>query len=155
MKSMMEFGILGVQTAATLLAEEKQYIKPWEGRVKIIQSEQLICVDVDDTLIIHRKAKKSDTIVCFTDPYDKAQRYVTVHKPHVKILKDRKRRGATIVVWSQSGYKWAEAVVKALQLQDYVDYVASKPVAIIDDKPASDWLAERIYLDPNSKYGQL
>lgn len=123
--------------------------------MKVIASEQLICVDVDDTLIKWAKAKKSDTVVAFTDPYDGSQHYVSVHKPHVKILKDRKRRGATIVVWSQSGYKWAEAVVKALQLESYVDFVASKPIAIIDDKPASDWLAERIYLDPSSKYGQF
>ena len=123
--------------------------------MKVIASEQLICVDVDDTLIKWSKIKKSDTCVAFTDPYDCSQHYVAIHKPHIKILKDRKRRGATIVVWSQSGYKWAEAVVRALNLQNYVDFVASKPIAIIDDKPAADWLAERIYLDPNSKYGQI
>lgn len=123
--------------------------------MKVIRSEQLLCVDVDDTLIMHKKAKKGDTVVCFTDPYDGSQRYVVVHKPHVKILKDRKRRGATIVVWSQSGFQWAEAVVVALKLQAHVDFVASKPVAIMDDKPASDWLAERIYLNPDSLYGQV
>jgi predicted phosphatase len=121
----------------------------------IIKSEQVICVDIDETLIMHKKAKKKDLVVNFTDPYDGTLRYVVVHKPHVKILKDRKRRGATIIVWSQSGYQWAVAVVKALQLQDYVDFVASKPVAIIDDKPASDWLAERIYLPHDSLYGQI
>ena len=123
--------------------------------MKVIQSEQLLCVDVDDTLIMHKKAKKNDKVVCFTDPYDGSQHYVVVHKAHVKILRDRKRRGATIVVWSQSGYQWAKAVVEALELQKYVDYVASKPVAIMDDKPASDWLAERIYLNPDSLYGQI
>lgn len=123
--------------------------------MKVIISEQLICVDIDDTLICHKKAKRGDKVVQFTDPYDQTQRTVVVHEPHVKILKDRKSRGATILVWSQSGYQWATAVIKALNLTPYVDYVASKPVAIIDDKPASDWLAERIYLAPESMYGKL
>jgi len=122
--------------------------------MKVISSEQIICVDVDQTLVLHKKLKKKDKIVIVTDPYDNAQRYLAVHIPHVKILKDRKARGAVIVVWSQSGYKWAESVVKALKLEPYVDFVLSKPIAYIDDLPVQTWLAERIYLDPDSHYGK-
>lgn len=120
-----------------------------------LKSEQLICVDCDDTLILWKKAKKKDRVICFTDPYDGSQHYVVAHEGHIKILKDRKKRGATIVVWSQSGHAWATAIVRALNLESWVDITASKPIAIIDDKPASDWLSERIYLSPKSYYGKL
>jgi hypothetical protein len=123
--------------------------------MQVIENEQVICVDVDDTLVLHKKSIKGDRTICITDPYDGSQRYLVVHTGHVKILKDRKSRGATIVVWSQNGWAWAKAVVVALNLQDNVDLIASKPIAIVDDKPASDWLAERIYLQPDSLYGKL
>ena len=121
----------------------------------VIRSEQIICFDVDQTLILHRTAKKKDKIVAVTDPYDFAQRYLVVHEPHIKILKDRKKRGATIIVWSQNGWAWAEAVVRALRLEHEVDLVLSKPIAYVDDLPVETWLAERIYLDADSKYGKL
>lgn len=123
--------------------------------MKVINSEQIICIDVDDTLVMHAKAKKRDNLVHITDPYDGFQRCLVMHVPHIKILKDRKARGATILVWSQSGHAWAEAVICALGLQDYVDYVLSKPTAYIDDKKVQDWMAERIYLEPDSLYGRL
>lgn len=122
---------------------------------KTIKSEQILCFDIDDTLISWRKAKKHDKVVCFTDPYDNSQHYVVVHEPHVKILKDRKARGATIIVWSQSGWAWAQAVVKALGIEGYVDLVASKPVAYVDDKECQQWMGERIFLPEKSKYGKL
>jgi predicted HAD superfamily phosphohydrolase YqeG len=123
--------------------------------MKIIASEQLICVDIDETLILWKKATKGDKVVSFRDPYDGSLHYVVPHNPHIKILRDRKTRGATIIVWSASGWQWAEQVVKALNLQEYVDYIASKPIAYIDDKPVEEWMAERIYLPESSLYGKL
>ena len=123
--------------------------------MQIVKSEQLVCFDVDDSLILHRKAKKKDKVVCFTDPYDGSQHYVVVHEPHIKVLKDRKARGATVVVWSQSGWAWAESVVRALGISQYVDLIASKPILVVDDKPVEQWMGERLYLDPDSKYGKF
>lgn len=122
--------------------------------MQVIKSEQVICIDVDDTLVMHQRAGPGDSVVTFLDPYDKTPRRLVVHEPHVKILMDRKARGATIIVWSQSGYQWAEAIIVALGIQKYVDFIASKPVAYIDDKPVQDWMAERIYLSPASNYGK-
>lgn len=122
--------------------------------MQVIKNEQVICIDVDDTLVLHKRVEAGDTVVSFKDPYDGTARQLVVHMPHAKILRDRKARGATIVVWSQSGWAWAEAIVAAMGLQACVDFVASKPIAYIDDKPVEQWMAERIYLEPGSNYGK-
>lgn len=123
--------------------------------MQVIKSEQVICVDIDDTLVLHKRGAPRDVIVNFIDPYDGTERFLVMHEPHVKILKDRKARGAVIVVWSQSGYAWAETVIKAMGLEPYVDFIMSKPIAYIDDKPVTEWMAERIYLQPDSNYGKF
>ena len=69
------------------------------------------------------------------------------------MLKDRKARGATIHVWSANGYQWALAVVRALELEAYVDFVQSKPTMYVDDLQASEILGERLYLGKDSAYG--
>lgn len=116
-----------------------------------IEGEQNIFIDVDDTLILHKKCKKGDTVVAVTDPYDGQQHYFAVHKAHVKVLKDRKQRGAVIFVWSQNGWEWAEAVVRALNLKEHVNFVLSKPVMHIDDLPCQEWMGPRLYLSPSKK----
>jgi len=119
-----------------------------------IKSEQIICVDIDSTLLLWDAPMLGASYVKFSDPYDGEQKWVAAHLAHIKILKDRKARGATILVWSQSGHAWAKAAIEALKLEPWVDFVASKPIAIIDDLPASEWLQERIYLSPTSQYGK-
>lgn len=41
--------------------------------------------------------------------------------------------GFVVIVWSTSGHEWAEQVVKALKLENEVDYVMSKPHRMFDD----------------------
>lgn len=122
--------------------------------MKIIETEQLLPFDVDDCLIAWGKVPKGRRAITFTNPYDGEQHYVTPNLANIKILKERKARGATILVWSQSGYKKALAVVRALGLEQYVDYISSKPMAYVDDKPCEAWMGERIFLPLDSKYGQ-
>lgn len=122
--------------------------------MKIIKSEQIICVDIDDTLVLWNKKIKIKSILV-KDPYMNKFIKVKPHYAHIQLLKEKKLRGYTIIVWSQGGYKWAETIVKVLKLESYVDLILSKPLAIIDDLPASKWLGERIYIKPNSAYKQL
>lgn len=121
--------------------------------MKVIKSEMNIYVDVDDTLVIWGKPAPDERVIAIKDPYDGTEHYLRPHAGHIKVLKDRKARGAVVHVWSASGYKWAEAVVCALGLQEYVDYVQSKPVLYIDDLEAHEILGERLYLGKNSAYG--
>ena len=119
----------------------------------VIENEQLIYIDCDDTLVMWGSDNEDHQYVNIVDPYDGKNVRLRAHVGHIKVLKDRKARGAYITVWSASGYKWAKAIVEALCLQDYVDVVSSKPFMYIDDLQANDILGERLYLGKDSKYG--
>ncbi len=117
------------------------------------RNEQVIFCDVDDTLVLHDTEKHLDSpTITVIDPYCGTARTLTYHAPHVHLLKERAERGAHIKVMSAGGYKWAEAVVMALGLQDIVAECLSKPVAIIDDLPIEGALGQTMYLHPNSKW---
>ena len=117
--------------------------------MKLIEGENLVCCDVDDTLVMwtdkfrqpHEGAKK------FHDPYDDSANYLTPHRKHIELLKKYKGRGVTVVVWSAAGCKWAESVVKTLGLVEFVDLIMTKPNKIIDDLPVEAIFSTRIYLE--------
>ena len=121
--------------------------------MKVIENEMIIFCDVDDTLILHdiEKHTYAKTIVV-TDPYCGSERVLAVHEPHVQLLTERAARGAYIIVMSHGGYRWAEAVVKALKLEKVVSEVMSKPIAVIDDLPIAHALGDTTYLKPDSKW---
>jgi len=123
--------------------------------MRTIKKESTVWVDCDDTLIMwgkepHMKHKH----IAITNPYDGQIDHLMPHKGHIKVLKDRKARGSFIVVWSAGGYKWAEAVVKALNLEKYVDLCMTKPHMYIDDKEAKDIMGERLYIPFGNGYGE-
>ncbi len=119
--------------------------------MKVIKNEQVIMIDIDDTLVMWN-APRSD-IVEILCPYSKVIKNLTRNRGNIKVLKDRKARGSTIVVWSAGGHAWAEAVVKALNLEEHVDYIMSKPIGYVDDKTADKILGEHIYIPYGSHYG--
>jgi FMN phosphatase YigB (HAD superfamily) len=122
--------------------------------MKIVGQESTVFCDVDDTLVMWKKAKKGQKAVAVTSPHDGQQTYLLPHYGHIKVLKDRKARGSCIVVWSSGGYAWAAAVVKALGLQDYVDFCMTKPHLYMDDKTAKEIMGERLYIPYGDGYGQ-
>lgn len=119
--------------------------------MKVIDNENTVFFDVDETLIQHC-AYTDDCEVEVEDPI--ADRIITVNKhyQHIRLLKEEKARGRYIVVWSAGGYQWAENVIKALDLSIYVDLVMTKPLAYVDDKPITEWLSRRIYISPETRY---
>lgn len=126
-----------------------------ETEVRIINNESNIFFDVDDTLVMWGTAMhEHEDCIVVVDPYDQSLIHLRPHQPHIKLLKNHHARGSYITVWSAGGFQWAEAVIKALQLEGFVDVVMSKPRAYVDDLTASEVLGERIYLDPNSTWGQ-
>jgi hypothetical protein len=122
--------------------------------MKVIATEDLLPFDVDFTLIMHGKIKKHHKVICYTCPYSKQQLTVRVNEPMVAVLKERLARGSTVMVWSKSGYKKAEAVLRALNIDHANLYVTTKFRDYADDKPISEWSGERIWLDPDSGYGK-
>lgn len=120
--------------------------------MKVLKSEQYIMCDIDFTLLMWGKIKKGDKVVLFTDPYTGEQKHVKVNVPNLKILTSRLSRGATIQVWSASGWKWARNAMRALGIDHENLYVSSKPYAYIDDKPCQDWMGDRVYLEPDNAW---
>lgn len=120
--------------------------------MKVIENESIIFFDCDDTLVMWGLDPINPAYVI--NPYYGESERLAPHKGHIKVLKERKARGSTIVVWSAGGYKWAEAVVKALNLEEYVDLCMTKPHAYVDDKTAAEIMGERIYLPYSGGYGK-
>ncbi len=129
--------------------------------MKVLKNENVIMYDVDDTLVIWKdKNDETDRVVVIEDPYLSGNPYggnkayaLAVHEPHVKLLQNHHARGKCVVVWSQGGYRWAEAVVKALGLEDCVDLIMSKPTAYVDDLRVEEWLPKRTYISADSNWG--
>lgn len=117
--------------------------------MKVLRSDMIVFFDVDDTLIGWGKPEPGP-----------AEHWVQVQVPHwrgqtanhwiikenVEAIKLHKSRGHIVVVWSAGGYEWAEAVVKALKMENYVDLVCSKPEWIYDDLEASVWMPKAKHL---------
>lgn len=122
--------------------------------MKIISSDMVIMFDVDDTLVLW-DIDFSKPIINIIDPYDNRTLELHPHYPHIKLLQEKKARGYIIVVWSQGGFAWAEAVVKALNLENYVDLIMSKPTTYVDDLPVNQWLTDRVYISKDSKWKRL
>lgn len=121
--------------------------------MKVQTQEVVIVCDVDDTLVMWGKAKKGEKVIHVTCPYSHKQETLRPHKGHIKVLKDRHARGSLIIVWSAAGNQWANAVVKALGLEPYVDLILSKPTMYIDDKKAKEVLGTRLYIPYKDNYG--
>lgn len=126
----------------------------------VLENENCIFFDVDDTLVCwgSQYVKEDDNgnlnTVNIASPFYTPSMYATVapvyqlvpHTKHIQYLKDSKQKNKnTIVVWSAGGWQWAEAVVKALGIEEYVDCVMSKPHAYVDDLNCKEFMGTRIY----------
>lgn len=103
--------------------------------------------DVDDTLIYWNwpKTNEQQTITLYPHS-DKEPITFAVNSEMVEQLKKHWARKHAIVVWSQGGWQWAEQVVKALNLQDYVDLVIEKPSWLYDDLPAKAFMPKSLWV---------
>lgn len=142
--------------------------------MKVLPCSQTTFFDVDDTLIMWNRPSVDDpNAIEITCPTSRALRAiqdlnedgsltpdadvepievgtwverVTPHKKHIEQLKLHKLRGHTIVVWSAGGWEWAEAAVRALKLEKYVDLVIEKPTWYYDDLQPHEFMGKRYYL---------
>lgn len=131
----------------------------------VINNHSVVFFDVDDTIVkwdkesisseptiqiiqpkvLHRTA---DDELVEVGPYTVT---LALHNKHIAALKEHKAKGDTVIVWSAGGWDWAEAVVKALQLEEYVDLVINKPICIYDDLPPHEFLPRRYLKDYENK----
>jgi hypothetical protein len=122
--------------------------------MRIIKSENIKPFDIDNTLILPIDPSKVSTgrIVDVYDAITKRFIRMQVHEPNVRLLIEEAHRGAYIIVWSRSGYEWAANVIRALDLVPQVNLVLSKPLVYFDDMDVSQWLKDRVYLTPETRY---
>lgn len=111
--------------------------------MKVIYGDKVAYLDVDDTLVIwkHTAEKlglglnfRRDAIMVGVSGNDGIQMPVLPNTAVFDFIEGLKAQGTVVVVWSHGGARWAEAVVQALGLNAYVDYVISKPTFMLDDK---------------------
>lgn len=122
--------------------------------MKTIGSDKNVFVDVDETLIINKSHKEEFGITdkewaanSFPMGISKTKVEVMPHFKHIEFIKELKSKNITIYVWSAGGKDWAEAVIKALGLEDFVDFAMTKPELYIDDLEADKWM-RRIWFKP-------
>jgi hypothetical protein len=116
--------------------------------MRVIKNDMIVHCDVDDTIVLHRETHKDGKgKIAITDPYDGEVMYLTPHRTHIKLLKQFKKRGYYVVLWSGAGWAWSETVAKALKLEKYIDECMTKNVKFMDDLQAPDVLGSRIYLE--------
>lgn len=116
------------------------------SEMQVIQSEDVVMYDCDDTLVMWFTECDPTLKVKIICPYGGSETWLKPHARHIDLLKKHHGRGKTVIVWSAGGYKWAQAVVEALGLQDYVHFVMTKPMSYVDDLEAKEILGSRIYL---------
>lgn len=126
--------------------------------MQVINSDDIQPFDCDDTLVMHMPLKDipKEDLVAVIDPIQPLGPKVglRINRPMVRLLQEAAQRGSFVVVWSRGGVEWAANVVKALDLEPYVDLCLSKPRVYFDDKPVSEWLTDRVYLGPDTVYKQ-
>lgn len=118
--------------------------------MNILRNENPRPFDVDGTLILPHTGKGKTVNVI--DPVTRKVIKFTVHEPMVRLLEEEFHRGSLIVVWSRGGFEWAAAVVNALGLSDKVHTAMTKPQVYFDDLPVEEWLKDRVFLDPTTRY---
>lgn len=122
--------------------------------MQVLNKESVVFCDVDDTLIMtsEESPKNPAVQVIVVDPLTEVQLRFRKNFPMIRLLEEEHRRGSTIIVWSRGGWEWAEAVIKALGLENKVQLVMSKPMVYFDDRPIEEWLPYRVYLGPDTQY---
>ena len=112
-----------------------------------IESHKVVMCDVDDTLVLWDKSEYSH-IPSITVKYAGKTSEVIVNQKNVNLLIKLVKLGYTVIVWSATGYDWAETIVKAIGIEKEVTMCMSKPRYYIDDKDSKLWIGERLYRDP-------
>lgn len=125
--------------------------------MKLYNNESVITIDCDETLVNWADSNKSPAPgkIMLKCPYVGDDVWLTPNWAHIRLLKQHRGRGFVVIVWSSGGVLWANEVVRALNLEDYVDIVLSKPTKYVDDKSCEEWMGTHVYLDgTDTKWGR-
>lgn len=118
----------------------------------LINYSPVYCFDIDGTLVLHGTDEATGQYTIIDCPYIGDKVHVQINKNNVRLLKEKAKRGCFIIGWSAGGAQWAEAVLKGLHIDNYVDVIISKPDGLVDDLPASTWMPKNINLLTDFKW---
>lgn len=124
--------------------------------MQIIENDHVVMFDCDDTLVMWlwgyelQEAIAEGRTKQIMDSDGKMSNTIVPHIEHIELLKRYKGKGKFIVVWTASGYDWGKAVVKGLELDQYVDLIMTKPEKYVDDLHADEFM-ERVYIGTINK----
>lgn len=110
-------------------------------------NENLCLYDVDGTLVTFDVIPGVQPVIIESSPIN-----ATVYpiQENISKLKESKLRGHFVRVHSAGGATWAEQVICALRLENYVDSIEAKPKWFCDDEPAENWM-RRFYGEKKGK----
>lgn len=114
--------------------------------MQVLEYDFVASFDVDQTLIDWNSGMNNISIT-----HNGITRQGRVMQKHVDRIKMHKFWGNGVIVWSKSGYSFAREVVKALQLEDYVDFVSAKTSWYYDDKKCEEFMGEHRFLYPDER----
>ena len=106
------------------------------------KERKTVYFDCDDTLL-EWKTCNEDEVGSIRIENNGHRFYKKAISANISALIDHSLAGHLVVVWSAGGSTWAETIIKALQIEPYVDVILSKPDFYYDDKDPSHWLPER------------
>jgi predicted phosphatase len=117
-----------------------------------IHSQTTAWFDCDDTLVFWNWPTTSTplNLINLTTP-EGTKVTLEINREMVDQLKKHKSRHTAIIVWSAAGSEWAETVVKALELEDYVDLCISKPNWVYDDLPCTEFMPKSKWVGDSYK----
>jgi predicted HAD superfamily phosphohydrolase YqeG len=109
--------------------------------MNVIDNENIVCVDVDDTIVYWNTPADPDGKLKYFDIETKnGMEVMAVNESTIRDINRHYLQGHYIIVWSQSGKDWAKAVCDSLGITKKVSAVMSKPKWYIDDLPADEWM---------------
>lgn len=114
---------------------------------KKLSGDRTLYVDCDDTLVAWDISKYPDEPRVRVNCYGYESELVP-NRRNVNTLIKFAKLGYKIIVWSQSGPDWAEAVARELCIEEFCDLFIAKPSWYLDDLDASVWLNRRIWREP-------
>lgn len=110
-----------------------------------------IYFDCDDTLVMWERSESPAAIPfnCYGREF-----LLVPHTKHIDKLKEHKREGFKIVVWTAGGEEWGHEVIGKLGLTEFVDVILSKPEYYYDDLPSERFLHDhkRVYYQLGSDW---
>lgn len=112
---------------------------------KRLTNEKLLYIDTDETLAVWDQDSYAEDVPEVTVNCYGVDASLQPHLANIKVIRKFHKLGYGIIIWSATGAEWAEAVSKAVGIDDLVTLYLTKPRYHMDDRPAPEWMGENVF----------